>query len=230
MTPSAASAAPLLVIDNYDSFTFNLVQFLGELGMACVCLRNDAKSVPAILRLRPRAIILSPGPGRPQQAGVCLDLIRRSPQHLPILGVCLGFQAIGEAFGGEIAAAPTIMHGKMSAIRHDGSALFADIPSPFMATRYHSLMLTPASVPACLRVSARCGELVMAVAHASRPVYGVQFHPESIATAEGYRLLANFCRLAGLRPRTPPISAAASLPRSVRSVRAERSEPSARRA
>ena len=194
----------MLVIDNYDSFTFNLVQFLGELGVACTSLRNDAKSVDAILAQNPSALILSPGPGRPQNAGVCLELIRRSPPHLPIFGVCLGFQAIGEAFGGKIAAAPKIMHGKLSAIRHDGSALFARVPSPFLATRYHSLMLAPQSLPACLAVTAQSDGLVMALAHKTRPIFGVQFHPESIATAAGYQLLANFCRLAGLKPKAPP--------------------------
>jgi anthranilate synthase component 2 len=186
----------LLVIDNYDSFTYNLVQYLGELGAECRVVRNDAITVDQIAAALPARIVISPGPCTPNEAGVSLELIRRLAGRVPILGVCLGHQAIGQAFGGRVVRASRVMHGKTSRIRHDGSALFRGLPSPFVATRYHSLIVEADSLPACLQVTARTeGEPVdeiMALAHRELPVWGVQFHPESILTVEGKRLLANF--------------------------------------
>jgi anthranilate synthase component 2 len=183
----------ILVIDNYDSFTYNLVQYLGELGATLRVARNDALDVDAVARLAPERIVISPGPGNPDQAGVSLEVIRRLGATTPILGVCLGHQAIGQAFGATIARARTQMHGKTSDIRHDGRGVFAGLPNPFVATRYHSLVVLPDTVPADLEVTARAedGE-VMGLRHRRYPVEGVQFHPESILTVEGKRLLANF--------------------------------------
>jgi anthranilate synthase component 2 len=183
----------ILVIDNYDSFTYNLVQYLGELGATLQVARNDALDVDTVARLAPERIVISPGPGNPDQAGVSLEVIRRLGATTPILGVCLGHQAIGQAFGATIARARTQMHGKTSDIRHDGRGVFAGLPNPFVATRYHSLVVLPDTVPADLEVTARAedGE-VMGLRHRRYPVEGVQFHPESILTVEGKRLLANF--------------------------------------
>ena len=183
----------ILVIDNYDSFTYNLVQYLGELGATLQVVRNDALDVDAVARLAPERIVISPGPGNPDQAGVSLEVIRRLGATTPILGVCLGHQAIGQAFGATVARARTQMHGKTSDIRHDGRGVFAGLPNPFVATRYHSLVVLPDTVPADLEVTARAedGE-VMGLRHRRYPVEGVQFHPESILTVEGKRLLANF--------------------------------------
>ena len=183
----------ILVIDNYDSFTYNLVQYLGELGATLQVVRNDALDVDAIARLAPERVVISPGPGNPDQAGVSLDVIRRLGATTPILGVCLGHQAIGQAFGATVARARTQMHGKTSDIRHDGRGVFAGLSNPFVATRYHSLVVLPDTVPADLEVTARAedGE-VMGLRHRRYPVEGVQFHPESILTVEGKRLLANF--------------------------------------
>lgn len=194
----------LTLIDNYDSFTFNLVQFLGDLGADCHVVRNDKTTPDAVLAAKPQAIILSPGPCDPDKAGICLDLIKQAPDDLPIFGVCLGHQCIGQAFGGTIVRADSIMHGKLSAIRHAGSGLFAGLPDPLTVTRYHSLTLAPDSVPDALEVTAQTEDgTIMAVQHRSRPVYGVQFHPESIASVDGHRMLANFLTSAGLAARLP---------------------------
>jgi anthranilate synthase component II len=183
----------ILVIDNYDSFTYNLVQYLGELGATLQVARNDALDVETIARLAPERIVISPGPGHPDQAGVSLEVIRRLGATTPILGVCLGHQAIGQAFGATVARARTQMHGKTSDIRHDGRGVFAGLSNPFVATRYHSLVVLPDTVPADLEVTAQAedGE-VMGLRHRRYPIEGVQFHPESILTVEGKRLLANF--------------------------------------
>jgi anthranilate synthase component II len=183
----------LLLLDNYDSFTYNLYHYLGELGADVQVWRNDALTVAEAVALRPRAIVISPGPCDPDRAGISLDLVRAAADLCPILGVCLGHQAIAQAFGGRIVRAPQIMHGKRSPIEHDGAGLFRGLPAPFMATRYHSLVAEPASLPACLAVTARTAEgVIMGLAHRERPIYGVQFHPESIATEHGHRLLGNF--------------------------------------
>jgi anthranilate synthase component 2 len=185
----------LTLIDNYDSFTFNLVQFLGDLGATCKVIRNDKASVEEVLADAPAGIILSPGPCDPDSAGICLELIRQAPDNLPILGVCLGHQSIGQAFGGKIVRAPQIMHGKLSDIQHDGTGLFADLPNPLCVTRYHSLIVEPASLPDCLQVTAQSDDgMIMALQHKQRPIYGVQFHPESIASQNGHHLLANFLK------------------------------------
>ena len=190
----------LLLIDNYDSFTYNLVHFLGELGAAAHVVRNDKITVAEALQLAPKAIVLSPGPCTPNEAGICLELIRQAPDELPILGVCLGYQAIGQAFGGEVVRAGALMHGKTSAIRHAGAGVFAGLPDGFTATRYHSLAVARPSLPNALEVTAWTddGE-IMGLAHRSRPIHGVQFHPESIATEHGHDLLRNFLALAGSR-------------------------------
>jgi anthranilate synthase/aminodeoxychorismate synthase-like glutamine amidotransferase len=183
----------ILVIDNYDSFTYNLVQYLGELGARLRVVRNDALDVDGVAGLAPERIVISPGPGNPDQAGVSLEVIRRLGPTTPILGVCLGHQAIGQAFGATVARARTQMHGKTSDIRHDGRGVFAGLSNPFVATRYHSLVVLADTVPADLEVTARAedGE-VMGLRHRRHPIEGVQFHPESILTVEGKRLLANF--------------------------------------
>ncbi|HEY2050103.1 MAG TPA: aminodeoxychorismate/anthranilate synthase component II [Caulobacteraceae bacterium] len=190
----------ILVIDNYDSFTFNLVHYLNELGASTVVRRNDVMDPAAALALGPDAVLLSPGPCSPNEAGICLDLITAAPADLPILGVCLGHQAIGQAFGGKVVRARTLMHGKTSPVRHRGAGLFEGLPDGFTATRYHSLAVEPESLPDCFEVTAWTddGE-IMGVAHKNRPIFGVQFHPESIATEGGHRLLGNFLALAGIR-------------------------------
>ena len=189
----------ILVIDNYDSFTYNLVHYLNELGAETLVRRNDALTVEEALGLRPAAVLLSPGPKAPAQAGICLSLLRDAPEDLPIFGVCLGHQAMGEAFGGQVIRAKAIMHGKTSPILHDGASVFKGLPSPFTATRYHSLAVDRASLPADLEVTAwtEDGE-IMGLAHRTRPVHGVQFHPESIATNCGHELLGNFLDLANV--------------------------------
>jgi anthranilate synthase component II len=183
----------LLMIDNYDSFTYNLVQYLGELGQDVKVVRNDEMTVEAIEDLAPERIVISPGPCTPNEAGVSLELIKRLAGRVPILGVCLGHQAIGQAFGGRIVHAKTLMHGKVSRIHHTGKGVFAGLPSPYDATRYHSLAIERASCPAALEVTAwtEDGE-IMGVRHRSLPVEGVQFHPESILTEHGHALLRNF--------------------------------------
>lgn len=189
----------ITLIDNYDSFTYNLVQFMGDLGHACEVIRNDSLSAAEVIAQKPEAIILSPGPCTPNEAGVCLELIASAPSDLPILGVCLGHQAIGQAFGGTVVRAPQIMHGKLSDIGHVGSGIFSGLPSPLRISRYHSLIVDRTSLPNCLEVTAESADgLIMALAHKDRPVFGVQFHPESIASQDGHRLLGNFLQLAGL--------------------------------
>jgi anthranilate synthase/aminodeoxychorismate synthase-like glutamine amidotransferase len=183
----------VLVIDNYDSFTWNLVQEMGELGADLEVVRNDATTVSDVAALSPSGIVLSPGPGRPEDAGISCDLIRELGPSIPILGVCLGHQAIGTVYGATIGRAPTIMHGKTSEITHDGRGVFAGIASPLVATRYHSLVMEPDTIPDELIVTAHTSDgVVMGVRHAVHPVEGVQFHPESVLTSEGPRLLANF--------------------------------------
>jgi anthranilate synthase component 2 len=190
----------ILVIDNYDSFTYNLVHYLNELGAETLVHRNDAISVREALGLQPQGILLSPGPKTPNEAGICLALLEAAPAELPIFGVCLGHQAIGQAFGGEVVHAKALMHGKTSQIHHEGKGVFAGLKSPFTATRYHSLSVEKADLPAELEVTAwtEDGE-IMGVQHRTRPVFGVQFHPESIATECGHELLANFLQIAGVR-------------------------------
>ena len=187
----------LLMIDNYDSFTYNLVQYFGELGEAIEVFRNDTISMAEIETLNPECLIISPGPGRPANAGISLEVIRHFRGMMPILGVCLGHQCIGEAFGGSIVSAPRLMHGKTSPIHHHGQGLFEGLSNPFEATRYHSLVIDRQSLPECLVISAWTAEQeIMGVSHRDYPVYGVQFHPESILTREGKLLLTNFLRLA----------------------------------
>ena len=191
----------LIVIDNYDSFTWNLVHYLGELGADCRVFRNDAISVEEVLALQPGGIVLSPGPGYPESAGICLDLVEKAADAVPMLGVCLGHQAIGQAFGGRIVRAPKLMHGKLSAIRHDGEGLFEGLPQGFEATRYHSLTVERDSLPETLAVNAETDRgVIMGLRHRERPIFGVQFHPESIASDHGHALLANFLRAAGQQP------------------------------
>jgi anthranilate synthase/aminodeoxychorismate synthase-like glutamine amidotransferase len=183
----------ILVLDNYDSFTYNLVQYLEELGATVEVHRNDRITTEGIAARRPAALVISPGPRTPDDAGVTLDAVRAFSGRLPILGVCLGHQAIGQAFGGRIVRAPTLMHGKTSPIRHDGRSLFAGIDNPFEATRYHSLVVDPDRVPDVLEVSATTdGGVIMGLRHRVHPTEGVQFHPESVLTVAGKRLLRNF--------------------------------------
>ncbi|MBO9664425.1 aminodeoxychorismate/anthranilate synthase component II [Dokdonella sp.] len=188
----------LLMIDNYDSFTFNLVQYFGELGEEVRVIRNDAMRLDALRRLGPSAIVISPGPGTPNEAGVSLEIIERFGGGVPVLGVCLGHQAIGQVFGGQVVRAREIMHGKTSPIHHDGKGVFRGLPNPFEATRYHSLVVEKSSVPDCLEVSAWTlnadGSIdeIMGLRHRTLPIEGVQFHPESILTQHGHDLLRNF--------------------------------------
>ena len=187
----------LLLIDNYDSFTYNLVHYLGEIGAEAHVVRNDAWTVAQAIEFNPSAIIVSPGPCDPSSAGICVDLIRRAGPDIPIFGVCLGHQSIGEAFGGKIVRADAIMHGKISSVSHSGSGIFADIPDGFKATRYHSLTIAPDSMPDCLDVTARTEDgTVMGVSHKDLPIHGVQFHPESIRSEHGKTLMGNFLKLA----------------------------------
>ncbi|MBI5119961.1 MAG: aminodeoxychorismate/anthranilate synthase component II [Rhodospirillales bacterium] len=188
----------LLLIDNYDSFTWNLVQYLGDLGAEALVKRNDALSVEAALALSPQAIVISPGPCDPERAGICLPLIKAAAGKIPLLGVCLGHQAIGQAFGGKVIRAPKPMHGKMDMISHTGTGLFQGIPSPFKATRYHSLIVERSSLPDCLEATGESADgLIMALQHKTHPIFGVQFHPESIASEHGHDLLGNFLSLSG---------------------------------
>ncbi len=200
----------ITLIDNYDSFTYNLVHYFGDLGVRCRVYRNDQITVEEVFAEQPAAIVMSPGPCDPDQAGICLRLIEENRRHhVPLLGVCLGHQAIGQAYGGKVVRAPKLMHGKLSAILNDGTGLFAGLPAEFMATRYHSLIVEAKTLPACLKVTARTADgLIMAMQHVSEPVYGVQFHPESIASAYGHAILANFLTLARInwRPTKPGLS------------------------
>jgi len=197
----SGSSMNLLLIDNYDSFTYNLVQFLGDLGATTRVVRNDAMSAEEALHLGDQAIVLSPGPCAPDQAGICLELIRLAAlRRVPLLGVCLGHQAIGQMFGGKVIRAPQPMHGKISAITHEATSVFTGLPSPFNATRYHSLIVEEATLPPALRVTARTEDgLIMGLVHRELPVHGVQFHPESIASEHGHDILRNFLDLAGAR-------------------------------
>ena len=193
----------LLMIDNYDSFTYNLVQYLGELGAEAVVHRNDEIGLRDIAALSPSRIVLSPGPCTPNEAGVCIDLVRAFGPRIPLLGICLGHQCIGQAFGGEVVRAAAVMHGKTSKIHHQGTGLFAGLPSPFQATRYHSLVVERSSLPDCLEMTAwtqRGGEVeeVMGCRHRRHPIAGVQFHPESIFTDAGRDLLRNFLNMEAL--------------------------------
>ena len=192
----------LVLIDNYDSFTYNLVHYLGELGAACRVFRNDKITVAEVLKLKPKGIVLSPGPCTPTEAGICLDLIAKAGPKIPLLGVCLGHQAIGQAYGGEVIRAPQPMHGKLSKITHTSKGLFKALPKSFEVTRYHSLIVERASLPSDLAVTAKTSDgLIMGLQHKTHPVHGVQFHPESIASEHGHALLANFLELAGMSPR-----------------------------
>jgi anthranilate synthase component 2 len=202
----------IVLIDNYDSFTFNLVHFLGELGAEVAVHRNDKVSSDDVVAADPDAIVLSPGPCTPNEAGICLDLIDKAASTIPMLGVCLGHQAIGQAFGGTVVRAPTPVHGKLSEIRHEAKGVFRGINGPFKATRYHSLVVDRASMPGELMVTAETGDhLVMGLSHTALPTHGVQFHPESIASDHGHRILQNFLDLAaawngatGRRAARPP--------------------------
>lgn len=189
-----------LLIDNYDSFTYNLYHFLGELGAEIEVRRNDVLTAAEALAMRPQGIVISPGPCDPDWAGISLELIRIGAGHLPILGVCLGHQCIGQAFGGRVVRAPTPMHGKVSDITHHGTGLLSNIPSPFAANRYHSLMVAREGLPDCLKVTAESSDgVIQGLEHRELPVYGVQFHPESIATEHGHHLLRNFLDVARTR-------------------------------
>jgi anthranilate synthase component 2 len=191
----------ILVVDNYDSFTYNLVHYLNELGAETLVYRNDALSVEEALGLKPDGLLLSPGPCTPNEAGICLELLAAAPDDLPILGVCLGHQAIGQAYGGQVVRAKAVMHGKTSPIHHQGKGLFAGLPDPFTATRYHSLSVEKSTLPEVLEVTGWTddGE-IMGFSHRAKPVHGVQFHPESIATEGGHAMLANFLKLTGATP------------------------------
>jgi anthranilate synthase component 2 len=198
----------LVLIDNYDSFTYNLVHFLGELGAACQVFRNDKISVAEVLKLAPKGIVLSPGPCTPNEAGICLELIERAGPSIPLLGVCLGHQAIGQVYGGKVVRAPVLMHGKLSKITNKGQGAFKGLPKKFEVTRYHSLIVERASLPEALIVTAETDGLIMGLQHATHPVHGVQFHPESIASEHGHALLANFLEIAGMAPRRRNVRAA----------------------
>jgi anthranilate synthase component 2 len=192
----------LVLIDNYDSFTYNLVHYLGELGAACRVFRNDKISVAEVLKLKPKAIVLSPGPCTPNEAGICLDLVAKAGPKIPLLGVCLGHQAIGQAYGGKVVRAPVLMHGKLSKIKHTAKGVFKALPGSFEVTRYHSLIVQRKGLPADLNVTAKSADgVIMGLQHKTHPVHGVQFHPESIASEHGHALLANFLELAGMDPR-----------------------------
>ncbi|MGV9009571.1 anthranilate synthase component II [Brevundimonas sp.] len=192
----------ILVVDNYDSFTYNLVHYLAELGAETRVVRNDDLTAAEAWALKPEAVLLSPGPCTPNEAGVCLALIDTAPLDMPIFGVCLGHQAMGQAFGGDVIRAKTLMHGKTSPMLHEGKSVFAGLPSPFTATRYHSLAVKRETLPDVLEVTAWTADgEIMGLAHKTRPIHGVQFHPESIATEHGHDLLANFLDLANVKRR-----------------------------
>jgi anthranilate synthase component 2 len=188
----------IILIDNYDSFTWNLYHFLGDLGAETVVHRNDKISVGQVLSARPQAIVLSPGPCTPNEAGICLELIEKAQDKVPILGVCLGHQAIGQAFGGRVVRAPHLMHGKLSEVRHKAKGIFAHVPDGFAATRYHSLIVERETLPQNLEVTAETEDgIIMGLQHKTKPIHGVQFHPESIASEHGHALLKNFLQQAG---------------------------------
>ena len=205
--PSTFNPQPILLIDNYDSFVFNLSRYLREMGQETTVVRNDRITVGDVRALHPAAVVLSPGPCTPDEAGISMQLVRELSPSIPILGVCLGHQSIAAALGGAIVRAPEPVHGRTSLIRHDGSELFDGLPNPFPATRYHSLMIDEKRLPRCLSITARTvNGLPMALRHEARPVFGVQFHPESILTMCGHRLLCNFLRLTGHRVSNLPPS------------------------
>lgn len=190
----------ITLIDNYDSFTYNLYHYLGELGAAVVVHRNDKVSVADVAASNPEAIVLSPGPSVPEKAGICLDIIEQLGERLPILGVCLGHQAIGQAFGGDVVRAPVLMHGKLSVIRHGGKGVFAGLPDRLRATRYHSLIVARDTLPECLEITAETDDgIIMGLQHKRLPIHGVQFHPESIETQHGHDLLRNFLKIARVK-------------------------------
>jgi anthranilate synthase component 2 len=192
----------IILIDNYDSFTFNLFHYFGGLGADVIVHRNDKISAAEVMDADPDAIVLSPGPCTPNEAGICLDLVARAGADIPILGVCLGHQAVGQVYGGKVIRAPAPMHGKLSKIAHKGKGVFKGLPKKFEVTRYHSLVVDRAGLPGCLAVSAVTSDgVIMGLQHKTHPVYGVQFHPESIASVLGHALLANFLELAGMSPR-----------------------------
>jgi anthranilate synthase/aminodeoxychorismate synthase-like glutamine amidotransferase len=191
------------MIDNYDSFTFNIVQYLGQMGEDVQVYRNDKITPDGIRKLNPQAIFLSPGPGSPKEAGITVDVIREFYTDVPLMGICLGHQSIGFAFGGEVVRASRIMHGKVSPVEHDGKTIFSGLPNPFTAGRYHSLVVRPESLPACLEVSARTAEgEIMGLRHKDYPVEGIQFHPESVLTPQGKRILRNFLKNIGRKERS----------------------------
>jgi len=192
----------LVLIDNYDSFTYNLVHYIGELGAECLVVRNDKISAQDVLDKKPQAIVLSPGPCTPNEAGICLDLVKAVDGQIPILGVCLGHQAIGQSYGGTIVRADLPMHGKLSTITHSDTGVFAGLEPSFEVTRYHSLIIERASLPSCLEITAETDDgIIMGVQHKDVPVHGVQFHPESIASEYGHRILANFLKISGFKPK-----------------------------
>ena len=194
----------LILIDNYDSFTYNLVHFLGELGAECLVVRNDTITVAEVIAKQPKGIVLSPGPCTPNEAGICCDLIQQAGPKIPILGVCLGHQAIGQVHGGAVIRAPIPMHGKVSVIQTRGKGVFKGLPDTFRATRYHSLIVARTSLPHVLEVTATSEDgLIMGLSHRVHPVHGVQFHPESIASEHGHRILANFLAIAGIAHQMP---------------------------
>jgi anthranilate synthase component II len=189
----------IILIDNYDSFTWNLYHYLGDLGASTVVHRNDKISVDQVMSARPQAIVISPGPGTPSQAGIIVDLVRQAAGQIPVFGVCLGLQAIGEAFGGTVVRAPVQMHGKISAVRHHDKGVFKGLPQDFSATRYHSLIVDKSTLPPELEVTAETDGLIMGLQHKSQNIHGVQFHPESIASEHGHAILKNFLDLAGVK-------------------------------
>jgi anthranilate synthase component 2 len=189
----------IILIDNYDSFTWNLYHFLGDLGAETVVHRNDKISVGQVMSARPEAIVISPGPGTPSQAGIIIDLIKEASGKIPVFGVCLGLQAIGEAFGGDVVRAPTQMHGKLSKVHHADKGVFKGLPQDFDATRYHSLVVDRATLPKDLEITAETDGLIMGLQHKSKNVHGVQFHPESIASEHGHDILRNFLDMAGVK-------------------------------
>ena len=186
----------IILIDNYDSFTYNLYHYLGDLGVETVVHRNDKISVGQVVSAKPQAIVLSPGPKTPNEAGICLELIEKASATIPIFGVCLGLQAIGQAFGGKVVRAPQLMHGKLSNVHHDGKGVFKDVRQDFEATRYHSLIVEKSSLPDCLEITAEVDGLIMGLQHKALNVHGVQFHPESVASQYGHAVLKNFLKIA----------------------------------
>jgi anthranilate synthase component 2 len=186
----------IILIDNYDSFTYNLYHFLGDIGAETVVHRNDKISVGQVISARPEAIVISPGPGTPDEAGICLELIEKASETIPVFGVCLGLQSMGQSFGGKVVRAPAQMHGKTSKIRHTAKGVFEGLPQDFTATRYHSLIVDRDSLPDCFEITAETDGLIMGLQHKTRNVHGVQFHPESIASEHGHKILRNFLNLA----------------------------------